>query len=282
MVPLLAPVLGIAPEHGYRPVPAEGRKLEELINEAVKHYFLACFGGDTGLLLAEDAHWFDRSTLELLNGILGVTEGRVFLVITGRDGHWLSDQWPVKLFDLKPLTDEQSDELIQALDPTVTKEECASVRQRCDGVPFYIEQVVGGLGASPDGGGERPSVPDPLYEPLFARLLATPTVVPVVEAAAVIGRQVDRSLLLAVTSLDEDDVDDVVDRLEAARVLEPQGSDAWRVPPMSCFGKSQPSWRRRACAGLCMRRSPTRSSKGPQATQTGGWSPRIINTPKGI
>ncbi len=228
VVPLLAPVLGIAPEHGYRPVPAEGRKLEELINEAVKHYFLACFGGDTGLLLAEDAHWFDRSTLELLNGILGVTEGRVLVVITGRDGHWLSDQWPVKLFDLKPLTDEQSDELIQALDPTVTKEECASVRQRCDGVPFYIEQVVGGLGASPDGGGERPSVPDPLYEPLFARLLATPTVVPVVEAAAVIGRQVDRSLLLAVTSLDEDDVDDVVDRLEAARVLEPQGSDAWR------------------------------------------------------
>ena len=30
-VPLLAPVLGIAPEHGYEPMPAEGRKLQELI-----------------------------------------------------------------------------------------------------------------------------------------------------------------------------------------------------------------------------------------------------------
>ena len=36
VVPLLAPVLGIAPAAGYEPVPAEGRKLYELIGEAVR------------------------------------------------------------------------------------------------------------------------------------------------------------------------------------------------------------------------------------------------------
>jgi class 3 adenylate cyclase len=226
-VPLLGPVLGIAPEHGYRTAPAEGRKLQELITDALKRYLLACLGRKSGLILAEDAHWFDPSTLELLNAVLAATDGRLLVVITGRDGSWLGEDWPVKLFDLKPLSDEECDELIQALDPTVTAEECASVRRRCDGVPFYIEQVVGGLGSAPDGG-ERPSVPDPLYEPLFARLLTTPSVVPVVEAAAVIGRHVDRDLLLAVTSLDEDDVDDVIDHLEGARVLEPDGMDSWR------------------------------------------------------
>ena len=78
--------------------------------------------------------------------------------------------------------------------------------------------------------GPRPCrlCPDPLYEPLFARLLASPNVVPVVEAAAVIGRHVDRGLLLAVSGLSEDDVDDVVDELEDASVLEPWGSDSWR------------------------------------------------------
>ena len=45
-------------------------------------------------------------------------------------------------------------------------------------------------------------MPDPLYEPLFARLLAYPNVVPVVEAAAVIGRHVERGLLLAVCGLE--------------------------------------------------------------------------------
>jgi tetratricopeptide (TPR) repeat protein len=53
-------------------------------------------------------------------------------------------------------------------------------------------------------------------------------VVPVVEAAAVIGRHVERGLLLAVSGLSEDDVDDVVDELEEASVLEPWGSDSWR------------------------------------------------------
>ncbi|VEG40764.1 protein kinase [Mycolicibacterium flavescens] len=227
VAPLLAPVLGIAPEHGYRPVPAEGRKLQEMINDAVEGYLRACFGEAPGLLLAEDAHWFDSSTLEVLGQVLGGAEGRLLVVITGRDGTWLDPQWQVKLFDLKPLSDAETDELIQTLNPGVTAEQCASVRRRCDGVPFYIEQVVAGLTSSA-GADDLSQVPDPLYEPLFARLLSAPNVVPVVEAAAVIGRHVDRSLLCAVTSLDEDEVDDVLDELEKARVIEPHGISEFR------------------------------------------------------
>ena len=42
------------------------------------------------------------------------------MVITGRPGGWLPAGWPVKVFDLTPLTDEQTDELITALNPTMT------------------------------------------------------------------------------------------------------------------------------------------------------------------
>ena len=59
---------------------------------------------------------------------------------------------------------------------------------RCDGVPFYIEQVVEGLSES--------GVPEALYEPLFARLRADANMMPVIEAAAVIGRLVDRPLVV--------------------------------------------------------------------------------------
>ena len=47
-VPLLAPVLGIAADDGYEPVPAAGRKLYELINEAVLQYLMACVGDAAG------------------------------------------------------------------------------------------------------------------------------------------------------------------------------------------------------------------------------------------
>jgi class 3 adenylate cyclase/tetratricopeptide (TPR) repeat protein len=219
MVPLLAPVLGISPEHGYEPMAAEGRKLYELVAEAVQTYLLACFDG-AGLVVAEDVHWFDPSTMELLGSLFGAAAGRLMVVMTGRPGGWLPADWPVKVFDLKPLSDKQTDALIVALDPTVTADERAVVRGRCDGVPFYIEQVVAGL--------TETGVPEALYEPLFARLRASANVVPVVEAAAIIGRHVDRGLLLAVCTLDEADLDDVVAELEDARVLQPWGTDGWR------------------------------------------------------
>jgi class 3 adenylate cyclase len=223
-VPLLAPVLGIAPKHGYEPVPADGDNLQELIAEATRSYLLGCFGGAPGLLVAEDVHWFDPSTIELVGCLLGAGDGRTLMVVTGRPGDWLPPAWPVRVFELAPLTDEQTDTLVRALHPTVSAEAMAAVRERCDGVPFYIEQVVAELHASDDAA----AVPDALYEPLFARLRAKPNGLSVVRAAAVIGREIDRRLLGAVVGLGEDELDDAIDELEDATVLEPWGADGWR------------------------------------------------------
>src|SRR5262249_18356948 len=116
--------------------------------------------------------------------------------------------------------DEQTNALITALDPNLNADEREGVAARCDGVPFYIEQVVNDVGQT--------GVPEMLYEPLFARLRAGPKVVPVVEAAAVIGRQIDRDLLGSVVDLSDDDVDHIIGELEDALVLEPWGTGTWR------------------------------------------------------
>jgi class 3 adenylate cyclase/tetratricopeptide (TPR) repeat protein len=223
--PLLAPVIGIGPEYGYQPAAVEGRTLYELIGATVQQYVLACIGDRAGLVVAEDVHWFDSSTLELLNSLLAAADGRLLVVLTGREGEWLRTDWPVTLFDLAPLTDEQSDALINALDPSVTDAQRAAIRGRCDGVPFYIEHVVGEL----DAAGSESGVPEALYEPLFAGLHHPHAdVVPVAEAAAVIGRAGDLSLLRSVVGHDTKDVDDVVTKLIRARVLEPRGTHGWR------------------------------------------------------
>jgi class 3 adenylate cyclase/tetratricopeptide (TPR) repeat protein len=224
-VPLLAPVVGVGPEHGYRPAEVEGRKLYGLIGATVLHYVLACIGDQAGLVVAEDMHWFDSSTVELLNSLLAGSDGRLLVVMTGREGDWVRTEWPVTLFDLAPLSDEESDELIKALDPTVTEVQRNAVLSRCDGVPFYIEHVVSEL----DAAGPESRVPDALYEPLFARLQRPHAdVVPVVEAAAVIGRAGDVALLRSVVGSDAEKVDDIVTELVGARVLERSRTDGWR------------------------------------------------------
>jgi class 3 adenylate cyclase/tetratricopeptide (TPR) repeat protein len=225
IVPLLAPVLGVGPEHGYHSAAVEGRTLYELIGAAVKQYVLACTGDQPGLVVAEDVHWFDPSTLELLNSLLAAADGRLLMVLTGRDGDWLRTDWPVTLFELAPLSDEESDALITALDPTVTDAQRIAVRSRSDGIPFYIEHVLGEL----DAAGPESRVPEALYEPVFATLdHANADVVPVVEAAAVIGRAGDLHLLRSVVGRDAEHVDDIVTELVRARVLERSGTDRWR------------------------------------------------------
>jgi tetratricopeptide (TPR) repeat protein len=163
-----------------------------------------------------------------LGRLLSGGEGRLLVVMTGQGGGWLPPCWAVKVFDLEPLTDEQADKLIIALDPSLSAEDRAAVRARCDGVPLYIEQLVREVRKKPDDGSAQIRVPDVLYEPLFARLCASETVVPVVEAAGIIGREIDRGVLCSVVDLSEDEVDDVIDQLEDALVLEPWGTEGWR------------------------------------------------------
>jgi len=114
-VPLLAPVLNIAPEHGYEPAAAEGRKLYQLIGQAVQDYLLACVGESPGMVVVEDAHWFDPSTIERVGSLLDAAEGRLLVVVTGRPGQWLPVDWPVKVIDLDPLTKDEADTLIAAI-----------------------------------------------------------------------------------------------------------------------------------------------------------------------
>ena len=118
------------------------------------------------------------------------------------------------------MSDDEADALIAPSNPTLTPMSGRRCARRCDGVPFYIEQVVAGL----DG----PGVPEALYEPLFARLRASANAVPVVQAAGIIGRHVDRGLLQTVCTMSETDIDDVIDELEDALVLEHWGTDGWR------------------------------------------------------
>ena len=61
----------------------------------------------------------------MLGSLLDASSGRLLVVLTGRPGGWLPDAWPVEVFDLHPLTDEQTDQLIMALKPGLAEDDRA-------------------------------------------------------------------------------------------------------------------------------------------------------------
>lgn len=226
MVPLLAPVLGIRPDSGYEPAYASGMKLYEQIAAGIHDYFLACLGTGPGLVLVEDMHWFDDDTIDVVQRLLAEDRGGLLVVITGRQLPPLPST--TQVFELKALTDGEADELIAALHPEMQPGARQEVRERCDGVPLYIEEVVAKVKEQPFDAIRSPQVPDTLYETLYARLRSSTNAVLVVEAAALIGSRIDQHLLSSVVDLDSREIADVLGELTRGRVLRPVGKDSWR------------------------------------------------------
>lgn len=229
IIPLLAPVLDISPEAGYQPVQAEGRKRFELICGAVHDYLCACVRDAPALVLVEDMHWFDEDTVEVVQSLLGSDlGGHVLIVMTSRQLVPLADDARAEVFDLKPLSDNDSDHLITALHPDVTSIERDAVLRRCDGIPLYIEELVAKLKDAPSDAAASAGVPDTLYEALFARLRSSASAVRVIEAAGIIGTRIEHGLLLAAVDMPGAELDQVLQQLTESRVLEPIENGCWR------------------------------------------------------
>jgi class 3 adenylate cyclase len=225
-VPLLAPVLAIGPEAGYEPVPVEGSPLHERIASAVYEYLAACLGDGPGLVVIEDLHWFDPDTIEIVHKLLRADTGRLLVVVTGRENVSPSDG--LQVFELRPLTGEQADELIFSLDPAMSLDARREVRRRCDGIPLYIEEVIAKIKEHQANSATITEVPDTLYEALLARLPSSTNAVRVAQAAAIIGSVVERGVLQSVVDLGQDDIDQGIEELTHSRILQPVRDDLWR------------------------------------------------------
>ena len=225
MVPLLAPVLGISQRVGYEPAKAGGPKLFDQIAGAVLDYLLACFGDRPAMLLVDDMHWFDEDTIEVVGSLLRKNSGRLLVVITARELESVPDG--SRVFDLKALTDDESDALIAALGPELHSDARTAVRGRCDGIPLYIEEVVAKLKEQPSDASESPRVPDSIYEALFARLIQRKG-----RARCRGGGHQRRPLRPQPAGggleVDERGVDRVIDELIAGRVLVAVDEKNWR------------------------------------------------------
>jgi class 3 adenylate cyclase len=240
-VPLLAPILGVPPYSGYQEAALEGRKLHEAIVVAAARYLIASLGLGPAVLLVEDLHWCDESTLDVIALVLGADRGDLLVVTTSRDGPPAS-LGRGQVIELSTLNDHAADELVRSLAPALDDHACRVLVDRGDGMPLYLEELVrgaaaaGGIADMPRTPGIGPvaertvaaavsvgppsSLPEALYEPLVARLHATGSGLPVAAAAAAIGRDVDHRVLAQVVDLPDPDLEAGLEALLGGLILE--------------------------------------------------------------
>ncbi|HYZ28615.1 MAG TPA: adenylate/guanylate cyclase domain-containing protein [Thermoleophilaceae bacterium] len=217
-VPLLADLLSIRGSgHGGRDVltPRDARTallhtLESLlVTNPARH---------PALLVVDDLHWADPTTVELLSRIIrSLPHMAVFCVLTFRSG--LETPWPppVLEIELRRLTSAEVRAMAaaaadQPLEATVLEWLDAGA----DGVPLFVEEMLK-VGPAP----QASVVPPTLEGLLTERLDRLPDLTDVIDAAAILGREFDQALLAALDPLGGGELEPALVRLAAQDVIRP-------------------------------------------------------------
>lgn len=193
------------------------------------------------LVLFEDIHWADPSSLELLDSVVTrLKEAPVLLICTYRPEHiarW-SEFDHVTTIELERLDGGQSAELIERLLddsglPVGLKQE---IIEKTDGVPLFAEELIRALaaaGEAEDAGTGRPRelvVPDTLQSSLMSRLDRLDAAKSVAQTGAAIGREFHYRLLAAVASMAATELDAALYSLQGEALVDRRG-----LPPESLY-----------------------------------------------
>jgi predicted ATPase len=187
----------------------EGRRKQTL--DLLTEWVLRLGRDPPVVLLMEDLHWMDPSTLELLGGILDqIARAPVLLLLTYRpdfEPPWgaRSHLTPVLL---ARLTRGQIGDLIRkaARERDLPDAWVAEIVRRADGVPLFAEELTRAVVESnpdPMQAGATPElhIPETLQDSLMGRLDSLGPVKELAQLGAVLGREFSYQLLLEVSPL---------------------------------------------------------------------------------
>ena len=191
------------------------------------------------LMIFEDAHWTDPTSLEAFGRAVDrLRILRALLIVTHRpefEPPWIGRPH-VTAMTINRWAERDIDAMIDGV--VGNKHLPASVRQdiieRSDGIPLFVEEMTKAvLEAANEGTAERvvavipsPSVavPASLHASLMARLDRLGPVKELAQIGAAIGREFSHDLIAAVAGKPEAEVQAALDRLVAADLLSRQGS----------------------------------------------------------
>ncbi|HEX4171985.1 MAG TPA: AAA family ATPase, partial [Acetobacteraceae bacterium] len=177
------------------------------------------------LMLAEDVHWADPSSLELLDKMIRLlAESPILLIVSFRPEFQVpfgssSNETHISLTRLDRGGSERLAKEVafgHVLPPPLIDRIIA----QSDGVPLFVEELARSVLEASRGAVQAASlsVPNTLQGLLTARLDRLPLAKRVAQIGAVIGREFSRPLLAAVAEITDEDVSGGLDELVAAGI----------------------------------------------------------------
>lgn len=217
----------LALDSGPEPMPAlTPVETRTRIIHAIADLLTAAAGRDCpGVLLVEDLHWADASSLETIaliaNRLRSTDAPDTLLVLTARPDFvpsWEPGDSQTTI-QLERLSSAEIDTLIrhELNAPDVDSTVVAAIVERTDGVPLFAEELARAV-TEPSAD----AVPATLSDSLLARLDRLDHARRVAQLAAVVGRQFDGETLGAVIG-DATDLESDLTELQSARIIRPLG-----------------------------------------------------------
>ena len=197
------------------------------------------------LMIVEDAHWVDPTSLEAFGRTVDrIRALPVLLIVTFRpefNAQWVG-QSQVTSLTLNRLGKLEAAAIVTRIfaNKELPADMLAEIVERTDGIPLFIEETTKAvLEAESEGAARRTvaavpssalSVPASLYASLMARLDRLGPAREAAQIGSAIGREFSHALLAAVALKPEAELQSTLDRLVAAGLLFRQG-----VPPNASY-----------------------------------------------
>jgi TOMM system kinase/cyclase fusion protein len=198
----------------YPPLNVAPHRAKELTFDALVSLFFELAQQQPLLLLVEDLHWADPTTLELLEQIIpDVATARICLVITSRPD--FSVPWTTSHhLQLSRLDRKGVEEMVSELTrgKSLPREVVEQLVNRTDGVPLFVEELTHAVVDSLPTRSDTPSrlstpsqltIPSTLRDSLTARLDRLGPAKEVAQLAAALGREFSYEVLKAISQREE-------------------------------------------------------------------------------
>ena len=217
-IAVIAEAIGLDAEARYGPLDMSPAARRAATFSILSSNIVALSKREPVLILLEDAHWADPTTLELIATIIDRLESeRIMLLVTSRpEGDViLSERDCVTTINLGRLDRKGVAEIIERLGAgRLPPEMIEAVIERTDGVPLFVEELTKAMIES----GEM-TVPASLHDTLMSRLDRLPEVKEVAQIASVFGRDFEADPVASVAELSRQRVIEALDALRKVELV---------------------------------------------------------------
>src|SRR5947209_5624769 len=227
-VPFLASLLDLPLDERHPAPPLSPERQREKTLEALVALVLATAERQPLVLLIEDLHWLDPTTLDCLDLLIDQMASSPLLLLLTLRLHTLEALWRPRAhlsqITLTSLTGTEAERLIDRV--AGAQDLPAEVRRqivaRTDGVPLFLEELTKAVLESHESA-ERQELPTTLRDSLAARPAPLRAAARIAQVAAVIGRVFSFELLAAVCSFAEAALQQELQRLVQAELVYRKG-----------------------------------------------------------